>query len=262
MTRGEANLQTIRKDQITRGGHRSWTHSAIWMWSGTKTETNATGKAEEVREDESRSASCDGGSHTRVQSKSEASGTAVDSGFLWSKERSNVWKYVSIPCVMEASRTIASYRPLFNSPAVITLLWRVALSGAEIAKAHWMRALAATHNSACAEKSSVGYRWLISMICALSFPVEMDDAVWRQSRRIQRKRRGTLSWGSRSKGWQKAEPDWMCFMASSEKTWKKSWTVTRLFLCFSCFVDHLFPQPRFLLAAYATTGNIVLASAW
>lgn len=65
--------------------------------------------------------------------------------------------------------------------AVITLLWRVALSGAEIAKAHRMQALPATHNSACAEERNDGYQWLMSMIYGHSFQVEMGNTMRRQS---------------------------------------------------------------------------------
>lgn len=53
----------------------------------------------------------------------------------------------SIPTVMDASRTTPSYGHLSVLLAVITPLWRVALSGAEIAKAHRVRALPATHNT-------------------------------------------------------------------------------------------------------------------
>lgn len=66
--------------------------------------------------------------------------------------------------VVEATRTMASNGPLSVLLAVITLLWRAALSGAEIAKAHRMQALPATHNSACTDERSAGYQWLISMI--------------------------------------------------------------------------------------------------
>lgn len=71
---------------------------------------------------------------------------------------------VSIPNVMDASRTMASCGPLSVLLAVITPSWRVALSGAEIAKAHRVQALPATHNSACADERSDGYQRLISMI--------------------------------------------------------------------------------------------------
>lgn len=108
---------------------------------------------------------------------------------------------VSNPTVMHISRTIASYGPLSVLMAVITLLWRVALSGAEIAKARRMQALPASHNSACAEERSDGYQWLRSMIYGHSFQVEMGNTMRRQSRCIQReKKKETLAWRSRNTG--------------------------------------------------------------
>lgn len=107
---------------------------------------------------------------------------------------------VSLQNVMDALRTMSSYGPLSVLLAVITLLWRVVLSGTEIEKAHRTQALHATHNNACTDERSDGYQWLISMIYGRSFQVEMGNIVLRQSQCIQRKRRETLAWRSRNNG--------------------------------------------------------------
>lgn len=66
---------------------------------------------------------------------------------------------VTNPTVKEAARTMATDGPLSVSLAVITLLRRVAVSGAEIAKAQRMPGtLGAAHGSACTDERSDGYQ--------------------------------------------------------------------------------------------------------
>lgn len=62
---------------------------------------------------------------------------------------------VSNPTIMDVSHTMDSYGPSSVLLAVIALLFRVALSGAEIAKAHRIQALAAIHNILCVFKRGV-----------------------------------------------------------------------------------------------------------
>lgn len=125
------------------------------------------------------------------------------------------------PTVMDISHTIA----LAVLTAVITLLWRVALSGAEIAKARRMQALPATHNSACAEERSDGYQWLKSVIYGHSFQVEMGNTMRRQSWCIQREKKRDISmeikehWLSQSRALLKVL---QCFVQKDESLEKKA----------------------------------------